>query len=437
MKKLLSIIAALAIFGSFSSVLAQNYSFEKVWPDDARSSMFVGGTGAHGCAVSPDGKIWMVMYGGPGQDSIVVSPTYTKKSVNSIIVFNPDGTEAAIGRVKVCVYPGGVDTLTNAYRGMSIDEKGNPMVAAYDGLYRIDYKTGQCLGKLIPTASTSLTSPGIDDEGNVYTSHVSGGYPIKEYSSDFSFIGNDIDTVPDLGRTLAVSKDGLTLYAFRFSPGTNYVYTRPDKFSSFVKAGTIFDGTKVESCCWHPVTGDLWFSCGSYNDKPADTAQWVPGTWYGYNTKTNAITGSMRWNFKAAGSVNERPRAIAFSPDGEYAYVGAFGDNSFPAFQRFKKGGDGVVKENGAVVNGFELSQNYPNPFNPTTNIRFSVPKDGMVSLNVYNLLGQKVATLVSEQLTAGTYNTSFDASKLASGTYVYQIKANGFTATKKMMLMK
>ncbi len=97
------------------------------------------------------------------------------------------------------------------------------------------------------------------------------------------------------------------------------------------------------------------------------------------------------------------------------------------------------------VPNVFELSQNYPNPFNPTTNIQFILPEDAIVTLKVYNILGQEVATLASKELfTEGMNDVEFDASRLSSGVYFYQISVDGvgenagkFTQVKKMVLMK
>ena len=97
----------------------------------------------------------------------------------------------------------------------------------------------------------------------------------------------------------------------------------------------------------------------------------------------------------------------------------------------------GIKNVSSNVPDNYSLSQNYPNPFNPTTMIRFSVKNEGNVSLKVYNLIGQLVATLVNENKPAGTYEYNFDASKLSSGIYFYTIKAGDFTATKKMILMK
>ena len=85
----------------------------------------------------------------------------------------------------------------------------------------------------------------------------------------------------------------------------------------------------------------------------------------------------------------------------------------------------------------FELNQNYPNPFNPSTKIKFSLPKDELVNLKIFNILGQEVATLVHEQLKAGSYSYDFNASKLSSGVYFYRIEAGSFNSVKKMLLIK
>ena len=87
--------------------------------------------------------------------------------------------------------------------------------------------------------------------------------------------------------------------------------------------------------------------------------------------------------------------------------------------------------------NKFSLEQNYPNPFNPTTKIKYSIPSDGYVSLTVYNTIGQKVSELVNGEVKAGSYEINFDASDLSSGIYFYKIQADGYTSTKKMMLLR
>ena len=89
----------------------------------------------------------------------------------------------------------------------------------------------------------------------------------------------------------------------------------------------------------------------------------------------------------------------------------------------------------------FALQQNYPNPFNPSTQIDFSLAVDSRVTLNVYSLLGEKVATLVNSNFTAGSHQINFDAANLNSGVYFYRIEATGngtnFVEVKKMLLTK
>jgi len=95
------------------------------------------------------------------------------------------------------------------------------------------------------------------------------------------------------------------------------------------------------------------------------------------------------------------------------------------------------VQELEGVPSEYALGQNYPNPFNPSTNIRFELPRSGFVSLSVFNLLGQEVASLVNEMKQAGRYETAWDAAGLPSGVYLYRLTAGNHVATKKMILLK
>ena len=84
-----------------------------------------------------------------------------------------------------------------------------------------------------------------------------------------------------------------------------------------------------------------------------------------------------------------------------------------------------------------ELRQNYPNPFNPTTIINYSIPKQSLVIIKVYDVLGIEVASLVNEDKTVGSYSVNFNASKLTSGVYFYRMQAGSFVETKKLILLK
>jgi hypothetical protein len=95
------------------------------------------------------------------------------------------------------------------------------------------------------------------------------------------------------------------------------------------------------------------------------------------------------------------------------------------------------VEINLGSPNKFELAQNYPNPFNPTTSISYSIPNAGIVTLIIYDIIGNEVAVLVNGNKSAGTYSQIFNASKLTSGIYFYTIRANEYVETKKMLLIK
>ena len=101
-----------------------------------------------------------------------------------------------------------------------------------------------------------------------------------------------------------------------------------------------------------------------------------------------------------------------------------------------------AIDDDNVVIKNYKLNQNYPNPFNPTTQISFEMPERSIVRLEVYNILGQKVRTLVSNELNAGLHTCEWNGlndagQRLSAGVYVYQLKAGDFTQTKKMLLLK
>jgi len=93
--------------------------------------------------------------------------------------------------------------------------------------------------------------------------------------------------------------------------------------------------------------------------------------------------------------------------------------------------------QNSSNPNSFALSQNYPNPFNPNTTIEYAIPKEGLVRITVYDILGREVRTLVNDNLAAGYYKINFNSNNLPSGVYFYSIQAGSFVETRKMMLLK
>jgi flagellar hook assembly protein FlgD len=95
------------------------------------------------------------------------------------------------------------------------------------------------------------------------------------------------------------------------------------------------------------------------------------------------------------------------------------------------------IQELTGVPKEYSLLQNYPNPFNPVTNIKFSIPKDGNVSLKIYDATGAVVQTYADGFMKAGSYNAEVDGTNLSSGVYFYTLKTADFFATKKMVLVK
>jgi hypothetical protein len=147
----------------------------------------------------------------------------------------------------------------------------------------------------------------------------------------------------------------------------------------------------------------------NYSDMISDTSKNYLGVayWYGVNGQNSSITYGQR-------------RFL-----GDYTTGTILGTTA-------------IAPEPGSALPGrFALAQNYPNPFNPATKIEFTLPKTSPVQLRVYNMLGQEVATLVNETVSAGSHIVSFDGAHLASGIYIYRIVAGSFASTMKMVLLK
>lgn len=101
------------------------------------------------------------------------------------------------------------------------------------------------------------------------------------------------------------------------------------------------------------------------------------------------------------------------------------------SFNTTEVGGETVIPSE------YKLSQNYPNPFNPNTTIEVALVKTGRYSLRVYNILGQEVAVVFNKEMNAGHHKFTFDASRFASGMYIYRLTGNNVNISKKMLLMK
>ena len=159
-----------------------------------------------------------------------------------------------------------------------------------------------------------------------------------------------------------------------------------------------------------------------------------------------------QWNFDLTGAYNDRTSGT--SPGNASGYTSTYDVEFDPAGNLYSQSYYGWTVEKWVydgelpvitsvepieqtVPGQYRLNQNYPNPFNPATTIEFSLPSAGPVRLSVYDLLGKEVATLVDQEMAAGSYRVQFDARTLPSGTYLYTLRGAGATLTQKMILLK
>ncbi len=122
-----------------------------------------------------------------------------------------------------------------------------------------------------------------------------------------------------------------------------------------------------------------------------------------------------------------------------FAVIGTGTDVNFVTdFWNFSSGALSTANEDDSLPRGFDLAQNYPNPFNPSTSINFTLPQVEQVNLSVFNLLGQRVATLISgATLQAGPHRVSFNADNLPTGIYIYRLDAGSFSQSRRMTLVR
>lgn len=220
------------------------------------------------------------------------------------------------------------------------------------------------------------------------------------------------------------------LFPIPFNPATDVVYWIPRQ-PSWVFSQGLPDTDTLQT---YPMTLE---SGTTYKTTVTVKAPAINGMLYIYGFKHPATSGFIREN-TGYGSNAYRVRYIKQTAANVFVQPYTAPTDTMTNDQKEVESGPMSVQiENGAMPTGYALSQNYPNPFNPSTVINFSVPKSGMVTLKVYNLLGQEVATLVNENLAANSYKVTFDAKNLTSGVYFYTIKAGDFSVSKKMMLVK
>lgn len=191
---------------------------------------------------------------------------------------------------------------------------------------------------------------------------------------------------------------------------------------------------------WTNISGNLPdVTMGDLVPHPSNSNYLYVGTQMGCYKTTNNGVNWMRWNngMPEASIVTEMKWIDSTIENGRFYVAAATYGRSI--YVRDVSGDDpiGIVKISGEIPGKFKLEQNYPNPFNPVTNIKFSLPKNEFVKIEVFDLNGKVISVPLNRQMSAGEYNLDFDASHLSSGVYFYRIKAGNFSQSKKMLLIK
>jgi hypothetical protein len=220
---------------------------------------------------------------------------------------------------------------------------------------------------------------------------------------------------------------------------------------NYLKGGQGANGYPLDPCFWSFGNGSALLFCSEldpkflYSGDPVNSVGWLNTT--PFDQLFMLATGPFKL---------EEGRPIELI----YAYIVGRGDDSKSSIAVSKEYSSiskiiynanfdpmqvDIEEDDNLLLNDFKLYQNYPNPFNPATTIKFTVAaavdanfaSTTNVVLNIYDILGRKIKTLVNENKPAGTYEVHFDASDLSSGIYFYQLSAGDFVQTKKLMLIK
>lgn len=468
MKRLVLLIL---LAGFAMPAASQTWTYDGTLPSD---TLRRGTTGAyvadvHGLAVDASGNVWVQSHRPIEnitltEDLQINSTVVTSGSdlaVTGLYCLKPDGTQCAFSPLLTLkdgsganvdtlgIFYRGVDSATGnkkyetmTGRGMSASPDGKTIYASFGSiLYAINAADGTKVGSRDTEFGTSATSPGVDANGNVYLTAVLSGRPGVVYSADLSREVEQFDAaVGGISRAMDVSADGLTVIAPRFTLNATLMYTRNDLFSSFGAPDTVLRGLAPESIAFHPTNGRVYIESGSpariEANNDAFGTSYTPLVWYGFNvsdltaaTPNPAPVDSIVW------ASTEFQRALAFSPDGMTAYAGGFDSGLGLAVYTFSE--TTAITQREELPTGIAVHQNAPNPFSGETTITFELTQAGAVTLAVYDLLGREVAVLVDDVLPSATFDATFDASNLPTGTYVYRLTTEVGSATGAMTVLR
>ena len=344
-----------------------------------------------------------------------------------------------LGEDSVYTHPKRMVTLSNAF---------NP-----DTLWAIDTDGA---GRVYVTTKGSITKP---SKVLIYESpDVEGAWSSGHTADPLQII-----TLPDNGasRGVTVSNDGSIIYASNYDNGKIYAFVGNATDGYSLSPSFSFERQDSAGSNLAAPWG-LQFMDGKnilFAAMADDFHQeYSYGRMYAINPNTGEILDTIdvaQWNYDVTGAYNSRPDQIGIASgytstfnvavdDADNLYSQSYYgwtvekwnfDGTLPTIELTITG---VEKLDSQIPNSFEVSQNYPNPFNPSTTIEFSINERAPITLSIYNINGELITKLVDgAEFEAGLYKVTFDASRLATGTYIYNISNGKSLITKKMTLLK
>jgi hypothetical protein len=422
--------------------------------DNVTGEPYFTGNDPHGVVIDGNGNYWLSIYHTYGSKMVLANGDTTR--LKPLRCFAPDGS--IVHEIDIFDLPGGgLDTLhslsvhSGSGVGISLDNDGNILYSSWAALYRFNAETGECMNRYIWNVAAGNTEAVQAPDGTIYLTKVlAGDQPVIMLDTDFEFIGNAVDTLGHITRSLVIKEaaaGGYDLYTGTTWNGMGVPRYHSDDpfFDTFVPVDTLMrwenpDG-EVDPV-WSSsldlmangniIVGALQSGWGGY----------YGGKWYILDTETDEMVAT----FGEESSFDDANTSGTYMAGGSSGPRGAFelDENTIVTCDYYTGTVDKWVYSTNAIdedintASKFELKQNYPNPFNPSTTIPFVLNKNVNVTLTVYNMLGQKVATVIDNEMTsAGMYNVQFNATNLATGMYIYRINAGNLTQTRRMMFIK
>ncbi len=384
--------------------------------------------------------LFIVKYAPNGNQLMVITAGGLKDEEPNSIALDNSGNIYVAGAMDSAATFGSYEVVGNGNDDAFIakyDPSGNAMWAVGFGGTETDYLSGIAvdrLGNVYGTGqfkgtatfgSNQFTSAGnydaffvkLDTDGNLIWVNTAGGSGLDrgfacatDYGTNL-YVSGSFRESANFGGSSLTSQGSDEIFIARFGE-----YTVPVELVSF----SADVNNSVVSLSWKTATelNNSGFEIEkSYDNSDFEKVGFVKGN----GTTANFSSYSFADNSTLYGKIYYRLKQIDYNGDYEYS---------------------NTIEVLIGSLTQYELGDNYPNPFNPSTNIQFTLPVDAKITLNIYNTLGQKVATALDNNFTAGVQSFNFDASELSSGMYIYQITAAGidgskFVTSKKMLLMK